>query len=138
MEPMDGSRGPFATEVRDHSTARVPVMSPSQSVAEARSYMAGKSFDVVDEIALLDQGRLVGLVTLSALLESSGERPLSDLAGSGPAVIRPGESEGGAARSPDGNPRSDRGARNRHRHPDGDPPARRAAHLDPLEALTYE
>ena len=70
MDAMGESRGLFTGELRDHSTARVPVLSPSRSAAEARRYMVGKSFDFVDEIVVLDKGRLVGLVALSRLLEA--------------------------------------------------------------------
>lgn len=94
---MDESRGPFTGELRDHSTTRVPVVSPSQSAAEARRYMVGKSFDFVDEIVVLDQGRLVGLVALTRLLEAPGEKLLGDLADPGSVAIRPGESEERAA-----------------------------------------
>ena len=84
-------------EIADHATARVPVVSPRQSVAEARRYIAGKSFDFADEIVVLDEGRLVGLVPLSRLLEASEDALLEDLADPEPVVIRPGESEEGAA-----------------------------------------
>ncbi len=94
---MEESRGLFTGEIADHSTARVPVTSPTQSSAEARRDMAGKSFDFVDEIVVLDQGRLVGLVSLSRLLEAPAEMLLGDLADPEPVVIRPGESEEKAA-----------------------------------------
>ena len=94
---MEESRGLLTGELRDHATARVPVVSPSQSTAEARHYMVGKSFDFVDEIVVLDQGRLVGLVALTHLLEAPEETLLGDLADPDSVVIRPGESEEGTA-----------------------------------------
>lgn len=94
---MDDSRGLLTGELRDHATARVPVVSPSLSAAEARRYMVGKSFAFVDEIVVLDEGRLVGLVALSRLLEAPEQTPLGDLADRDSVVIRPGESEEGAA-----------------------------------------
>ncbi|HET8862133.1 MAG TPA: CBS domain-containing protein, partial [Solirubrobacterales bacterium] len=97
MDLMDESRGLLTGELRDHSTDRVPVVSPSQSTAEARRHMVGKSFDFVDEIVVLDQGRLVGLVALTRLLEAPEEKLLGDLADPDSVVIRPGESEEGAA-----------------------------------------
>jgi hypothetical protein len=48
----DEPRGVPTGEIGAHSTARVPVISPAQSVAEARRYMVGKSFDFVDEIVV--------------------------------------------------------------------------------------
>ncbi|HEY5816597.1 MAG TPA: magnesium transporter [Solirubrobacterales bacterium] len=94
---MDESRGLLTGELRDHSTDRVPVLSPSQSAAEARRYMLGKSFDFVDEIVVLDQGRLIGLVALTRLLEAPEDTLLRDLADSDSVAIRPGESEEAAA-----------------------------------------
>lgn len=94
---VDEARDLFSGGVEENSTARVPVVSPSQSVGEARRYVAGKSFDVVDEVVVLDQGRLVGLVALGLLLESPEGTLLRDLVNRRPVAIRPGQSEEGAA-----------------------------------------
>ncbi|HEX7278338.1 MAG TPA: magnesium transporter [Solirubrobacterales bacterium] len=94
---MEESHDLFAEEIADHSTARVPVVSPRQSADQARRYMEGKSFDFVDEIVVLEEGRLIGLVALSRLLEAPEDALLGDLADPDPVVIRPGESEEGAA-----------------------------------------
>lgn len=94
---MDGSRGLLTGEIRDHSTDRVPVVSPSQSAAEARRYMLGKAFDSVDEIVVLDHGRLVGLLALTRLLEAAEETPVRELVDTHSVAIRPGESEEQAA-----------------------------------------
>jgi len=94
---MDASRDLLTGEVRDHSTARVPIVSPSQSAAEARHALVGKSFDFVDEVVVLDEGRLVGLVAVSRLLEAPEETPLEALVDVDPVAIRPGESEEMAA-----------------------------------------
>ncbi|HEX6601871.1 MAG TPA: magnesium transporter [Solirubrobacterales bacterium] len=94
---MEEQRGLFAADIADHSTDRVPVVSPDHSAAEARRYMVGKSFDYVDDVVVLDQGRLLGLVPLSQLLEAPRDALLKDLADPAPAVIKPGESEEQAA-----------------------------------------
>lgn len=78
------------------STARVPTFASSQTVAEARRAMAGQSFDFVD-VVVLDQGRLIGLVAASRLLEAGEEALLGELAEPDPAVIRPGDPEEPAA-----------------------------------------
>jgi len=61
---MDASGDLFTGKTRVHSTARVPVISPSQSVAGARRSIVGKSFDLAEGVVVLDEGRLVGLVAL--------------------------------------------------------------------------
>lgn len=90
---MDESHRLLATEIEEHSTARVPVVSPSQTVAEVRRYLADKAFDVVDEIVVLDEGRLVGLVSLGAFLQADEGMRLGELTDAPPAAIRPGEPE---------------------------------------------
>ena len=97
MSSMDESRAVLTGEIGVHSTARVPVISPSQSAAEARRYMVGKSFDFVDEIVVLDEGRLIGLVALTQLLEAADDTLLGDLADPDSAALGPGESEEAAA-----------------------------------------
>jgi magnesium transporter len=97
MGSMDASGDLFTGEISDHSTARVPIIAPSQSAAEARHFMVGKSFDFVDEVVVLDEGRLVGLVAVSRLLEAAEDTLLEDLVDPDPAVIRPDESEETAA-----------------------------------------
>lgn len=80
----------------DLATARVPTFSPSQTVAEVRAAMAGRSFDFVDVVAL-DQGRLAGVVAASRLLEAPDGALIGDLMDPEPAAIRPGEPEEAAA-----------------------------------------
>jgi magnesium transporter len=89
---MDASGDPFEGDTVAPSTARVPTFSPSQSVAEARRSIIGKSFDFVD-VVVLDQGRLVGLVAASRLLEADEDALLRDIVEPDPAVMRPGDSE---------------------------------------------
>lgn len=96
MSAVEASVDPFSGEVAKLSTARVPTFSPSQTVAEARRSMAGKSFDFVD-VVVLDQGRLFGLVTASRLLEAGEDALLRDVVEPEPVAIRPGDSEETAA-----------------------------------------
>lgn len=58
--------------------------------------MVGKSFDFLD-VVVLDQGRLVGLIAASRLLEAREDALLRDVVESEPVVIRPGDSEETAA-----------------------------------------
>lgn len=97
MDPMDGSRDLLSGDIGTHSTARVPVVAPSRSAAEARRYMVGKSFDFVDDVVVLDGGRLVGLVALSQLLEAPQETLIEELMDREPVVVGPGDSDEGVA-----------------------------------------
>lgn len=93
---MEASTDSFKRGVVELATGRVPTFSPSQTVAEARHSMAGKSFDFVD-VVVLDQGRLVGLVAASRLLEADERTLLVDVVEPDPAVIGPGDPEEPAA-----------------------------------------
>ncbi len=94
---MAASRDLLTGETRDHSTARVPIVSPSQSVAEVRRSIVGESFDLAETVVVADEGRLVGLVGMSRLVEAPENGQLKDLMDPDPAVIRPDESEEAAA-----------------------------------------
>lgn len=96
MGAMDRSREFFTGEAREQATARVPLASPGQSAAEARAGMVGGSFDLVDEVAVLDRDRLVGLVALRDLLEARDEVSMEELMEE-PIALGPDASEEAAA-----------------------------------------
>lgn len=94
---MAESRELFTGEVSEYATTRVPTASPSVSAQSARSAMVGSTFDLVDEIVVLSDGKLVGLVALSDLLEAADESSIEDLMDRDPVILHPGASEEGAA-----------------------------------------
>jgi magnesium transporter len=83
----------------EHATERVPTASPRQTVAEARDALATGSFDCVADLAVLEDGRLVGLVTLERLLAANaGARIAEVMDGHPPEIGAPGGDDGAAAR----------------------------------------
>jgi magnesium transporter len=84
-------------EARDQCTDRVPVVSQRQTVAEVREQMVGRSFDFVDEVVVLDHGRLVGLISLSRLVEARDDVLMNDLMDPDPVVLQSDGSEEAAA-----------------------------------------
>lgn len=94
---MADSRELFTGEVREYATARVPTASPSQSAGSARGAMVGAAYDLVDEIAVLSEGRLVGLVAFSDLLEADDESSIEELMDREPVILGAGASEEAAA-----------------------------------------
>lgn len=58
----------------------VPRVGPSTSAREALAGLRGGTFECSTDLAVLDAGRLIGLVTLEALVASDPERPVRDLA----------------------------------------------------------
>lgn len=94
---MEGSRELFGGEAREHSTAHVPTVAPTQTAGEVRGSMVGGSFDLVDEVVVLDGGRLVGLVPLSRLLEAGERERIGDLMDPAPVVLAADSPEEAAA-----------------------------------------
>ncbi|MEX2105609.1 MAG: magnesium transporter [Solirubrobacterales bacterium] len=94
---MEDSRERFTEEIHEYSTARVPTAAPTDSAAKARGSMVGGSFDLVDEVVVLVDGRLVGLVALTDLLEAGDETSIEELVDGRPVALEPGASEEGAA-----------------------------------------
>ena len=94
---MDETHGPFAGDLSDQATDRVPTAAPMSTVAEARSSVSAGEFDRTDEVVLLDNGRPVGLVSLGRLLAAPEGTTLEELGGSGCVTLGPGESEERAA-----------------------------------------
>jgi magnesium transporter len=94
---MADSRELFTGEVSEYATARVPTASTSETAKSARSAMVGETFDLVDEIVVLSEEKLVGLVALSDLLEAADESSIEDLMDRDPVILRAGASEERAA-----------------------------------------
>jgi magnesium transporter len=94
---MPDARDSFTEAIGGYATTRVPRAAAADTAAAARAAMAGGSFDLVDEVAVLEGRRLVGLVALADLLEARGEAPLAELMDREPVVLAPGDSEEGAA-----------------------------------------
>lgn len=94
---MAESRELLTGEVSEYATARVPTASPSESAGAARSSMVGHAHDFVDEIVVLREGKLVGLVALGDLLGAHDETPIEELMDRDPVVFDPESSEERAA-----------------------------------------
>jgi magnesium transporter len=75
---------------REHLTDRVPVATPSESAESARAAMVGASFECADDIAVLDAGRLVGVVPIERLMAAAPGARIADLMDADPPVVTPG------------------------------------------------
>lgn len=71
------------------ATANVPVVRPEGSAGEVRSALAGSRFDSVAAVAVLDGDRLVGVVTLEALLAAPADAAMSAIMMREPPVLAP-------------------------------------------------
>ena len=71
---------------RHHSTRSVPTAGPEQTVGEVHRALAGKTFDVADDLAVLDGEALVGLVPLERLFASEPDTRARDVVEPAPTV----------------------------------------------------
>jgi magnesium transporter len=81
----------------DHATAEVPTASPGQSVGEVRDAIVGTSYESAVDVAVLADNRLVGLVSIEALLAADHGTAIEALMDPDPPVVAPGEDQEVAA-----------------------------------------
>jgi magnesium transporter len=74
----------------EHATLRVPVAAPLQSAGDVRDALVGKTYDCVDDIAVLDGPRLVGIVPIERLLAADADALIEDVMVRNPPVVAPG------------------------------------------------
>jgi magnesium transporter len=72
-----------------HATSRVPTASPRDLVAATLDGIRGCSFDSASVVAVLDDGRLMGLVTIERLLGADPSATLSEVMDPDPPVVAP-------------------------------------------------
>lgn len=74
----------------EHLTRDVPYAGPSELAGDVRDRLAGRRFASAAALAVLEDGRLTGLVDLEALLAAEGHTPLHALVEAEPTVVRRG------------------------------------------------
>jgi magnesium transporter len=80
-----------------HATAEVPRARPGQSVGEVRDAIVGETYESAVDVAVLDEGRLVGLVSIEGLLAADRATGIEALMDPEPPVVAPGEDQEVAA-----------------------------------------
>jgi magnesium transporter len=87
---MDGSG---LREARAHSTARVPVAHPDQPVADVREALLHGAFDCADDVAVVADDALVGIVPIERLFGASDEQRVAAIMDPDPPVVSPGANQ---------------------------------------------
>jgi magnesium transporter len=72
------------------ATSRVPTAAPGERASDVRAGLAGVCFDCADDIAVVVDGGLVGIVPIERLLAAAGEERMADLMDTDPPVVTPG------------------------------------------------
>jgi magnesium transporter len=85
----DRSSDEFLGQAAQQAVASIPTAAPGQAAREVRDGLTGKSFDYAGEIAVVQAGRLVGIVAIERLLEADDSVPMAELADPEPPVVAP-------------------------------------------------
>lgn len=84
---MDGSA---LREASAHLTPRVPLARPEQTVGEVRERLLGAAFECADDVAVVAEGVLVGIVPIERLLAAAEDEPIATVMDADPPVVSPG------------------------------------------------
>src|SRR3990170_7207754 len=87
----------FETAI-EHASMRVPVAAPGSRVGNVRGGLLGQRFESAGSVAVCEDGRLVGLMSMEELLAAPDEALAADLMDAGPPAGAPGGGQGGGAR----------------------------------------
>lgn len=94
---MSAEARPFVTGPLGLATLAVPTFSANATAGEVQEQMIGRSFDRVDEIAVVADGRLLGLAGLEDLVEADPAASVGTLMDADPVTLGPKGSEEEAA-----------------------------------------
>lgn len=84
---MDGSA---LREASAHLTPRVPLARPEQTVGDVRERLLGTAFECADDVAVVAEGVLVGIVPIERLLAAAEDEPIATVMDADPPVVSPG------------------------------------------------
>jgi magnesium transporter len=74
----------------DHATQAIPLAGPTERVADVHAALAGRAFESADDIAVLHDGALVGVVPMERLLAAGAGQQLAEIMDGDPPVVGPG------------------------------------------------
>lgn len=95
--PLSLPYEPTREIVAEHATARIPMAAATDSAAQIRQAMAGNHFDSASDVAVCDDGRLLGLISIERLMKATGDVLARDIMDADPAVAGPGIDQEAAA-----------------------------------------
>ncbi|MEX0799873.1 MAG: magnesium transporter [Dehalococcoidia bacterium] len=81
----------------EHLSSSVPVATPEARAGDLRRSLIGKRFETAANVAICEDGRLVGLLSLEALLAAAEDAPVAGLMDANPPVVAPGTDQEVAA-----------------------------------------
>ncbi len=72
-----------------HARTRVPIAAATDSVSATLDGMRGERFDSAAAVAVLDDGRLIGVATIERLFAAPEDAAIADIMDTAPAVVAP-------------------------------------------------
>lgn len=82
----------------EHATARVPTASPDEQVVVVRDrLLRGGPYDAVEDVVVLDHGRVIGLVPIESLLRTTDAVPVAEVMDTAPPLVGPHVDQGRVA-----------------------------------------
>lgn len=88
----------FLGVAAEHATDRIPTADRTSTAGDVRAALIGARFEYADEIAVLDDSKLVGLLAIERLLEARADAPIEELMDRDPPVVAPGVDQERVAR----------------------------------------
>src|SRR3972149_2575224 len=79
----------FETAI-EHASMRVPVASPGSRVGDVRGALLGQRFESAGSVAVCEDGRLVGLLSMEELLAAPDDALAADIMDGDPPVVEGG------------------------------------------------
>jgi magnesium transporter len=82
-----------------HLATEVPVAAPGETAGTVRDRLPGHRWDSLTDVAVCEDGRLLGLVTIEVLMAAAASATMRDLMDDTPPVVGPGTDQEVAART---------------------------------------
>jgi magnesium transporter len=82
--------GPPSRIAWSHATTRVPTTHPEQLAGDVRAALAGSEFECADDLAVLREGRLAGILPIERLLAAAAGDRVSAIMDADPPAVTPG------------------------------------------------
>ena len=91
MTPVDRVTTPddWLRTADRHATGNVPVASPRDEIAQVVAALPGRRFDSASVVAVVDDARLVGVVTIERLLAAPLTASVADVMDADPPPVAP-------------------------------------------------
>ena len=77
-------------EARDHATSHVPTARPDDLIEGVRQGLAGEQFECADDVAVVADGVLVGMLPIERVFAASDLDSVADVMDPDPPVVSPG------------------------------------------------